>query len=160
MAGAEGCEEGDGGEGGRTFGDFTGNNIGRQLAIVLDDTVYSAPVIRSKIGEGRGQIEGSFTAESARDLAIVLRAGALPAPVQIIANLTQAAFIEFSAVLAGIKEIKQVMAAAERQALRAEHAGPIPRQLRVAEVQSPGARQGFGTQERQLVAGGRTRSSQ
>lgn len=75
-------------QGARTFGDFTGANIGRQLAIVLDDTVFSAPVIRSKIGEGRGQIEGNFTAESARDLAIVLRAGALPAPVKIIANLT------------------------------------------------------------------------
>ena len=76
------------GEGARIFGDFTGANIGRQLAIVLDDTVYSAPVIRSKIGEGRGQIEGGFTADTARDLAIVLRAGALPAPVQIISNLT------------------------------------------------------------------------
>jgi preprotein translocase subunit SecD len=75
-------------EGGRVFGDFTGANIGRQLAIVLDENVYSAPVIRSKIGEGRGQIEGGFTADSARDLAIVLRAGALPAPVQIISNLT------------------------------------------------------------------------
>jgi preprotein translocase subunit SecD len=75
-------------EGGRIFGEFTGANIGRQLAIVLDDTVYSAPVIRSKIGEGHGQIEGGFTADSARDLAIVLRAGALPAPVKIIANLT------------------------------------------------------------------------
>ncbi len=75
-------------QGGRLFGDFTGANIGKQLAIVLDDTVYSAPVIRSKIGEGRGQIEGNFTADSARDLAIVLRAGALPAPVRIIANLT------------------------------------------------------------------------
>jgi preprotein translocase subunit SecD len=76
------------GEGGRVFGEFTGANIGRHLAIVLDDTVYSSPVIRSKIGEGHGQIEGSFTADSARDLAIVLRAGALPAPVKIIANLT------------------------------------------------------------------------
>jgi preprotein translocase subunit SecD len=75
-------------EGARVFGDFTGANVGKQLAIVLDDTVFSAPVIRSKIGEGRGQIEGTFTAETARDLAIVLRAGALPAPVQIIANLT------------------------------------------------------------------------
>ena len=75
-------------QGARVFGDYTGANIGRQLAIVLDDTVYSAPVIRSKIGEGRGQIEGNFTADSARDLAIVLRAGALPAPVKIIANLT------------------------------------------------------------------------
>jgi preprotein translocase subunit SecD len=74
-------------EGARAFGEFTGANVGRQLAIVLDDTVYSAPVVRSRI-EDRGQIEGSFTADSARDLAIVLRAGALPAPVQIIANLT------------------------------------------------------------------------
>src|SRR5574341_87765 len=74
-------------EGARAFGEFTGANVGRQLAIVLDDVVYSAPVIRSRI-EDRGQIEGSFTADSARDLAIVLRAGALPAPVKIIANLT------------------------------------------------------------------------
>jgi preprotein translocase subunit SecD len=74
--------------GARVFGEATGANIGKQLAIVLDDTVFSAPVIRSQIGEGRGQIEGSFTADSARDLAIVLRAGALPAPVQIIANQT------------------------------------------------------------------------
>ena len=74
-------------QGARAFGEFTGANIGRQLAIVLDDTVYSAPVVRSRI-EDRGQIEGSFSADSARDLAIVLRAGALPAPVKIIANLT------------------------------------------------------------------------
>jgi preprotein translocase subunit SecD len=75
-------------EGARLFGDFTGANVGKYLAIVLDDTVYSAPVIRSKIGEGRGVIEGGFTAESARDLAIVLRAGALPAPVEILSNVT------------------------------------------------------------------------
>ena len=75
-------------EGARVFRDFTGANIGRQLAIVLDNTVYSAPVIRSQISDGQGQIEGNFTPESARDLAIVLRAGALPAPVKIIANLT------------------------------------------------------------------------
>jgi preprotein translocase subunit SecD len=74
-------------EGARAFGEFTGANIGRLLAIVLDDVVYSAPVIRSRIDD-RGQIEGGFTADSARDLAIVLRAGALPAPVRIIANLT------------------------------------------------------------------------
>lgn len=74
-------------QGARVFGEFTGANKGRYLAIVLDDTVYSAPVIKSRI-EDRGQIEGNFTAESARDLAIVLRAGALPAPVKIIANLT------------------------------------------------------------------------
>jgi preprotein translocase subunit SecD len=75
-------------QGARLFSDFTGANIGQQLAIVLDNTVYSAPVIRSQISDGRGQIEGNFTAESARDLAIVLRAGALPAPVRVIANLT------------------------------------------------------------------------
>ena len=75
-------------EGARIFSDYTGANVGQYLAIVLDDTVYSAPVIRDRISEGRGQISGSFTSESARDLAIVLRAGALPAPVQIISNLT------------------------------------------------------------------------
>ncbi|MBP1779641.1 MAG: preprotein translocase subunit SecD [candidate division NC10 bacterium] len=75
-------------QGAQVFSDFTGANIGRQLAIVLDNTVYSAPVIRSQISEGRGQIEGNFAVETARDLAIVLRAGALPAPVKIISNLT------------------------------------------------------------------------
>ena len=91
------------GEGARVFGDFTGANIGKQLAIVLDDTVYSAPVIRSKIGEGRGQIEGGFTADSARDLAIVLRAGALPAPVKIIANLTVGPSLGQDSVRDGIR---------------------------------------------------------
>jgi preprotein translocase subunit SecD len=88
--------------GARTFGDFTGSHVGSLLAIVLDNTVYSAPVIRSKIGEGRGQIEGNFTAESARDLAIVLRAGALPAPVKIIANLTVGPSLGQDSIRAGI----------------------------------------------------------
>jgi len=90
-------------EGARAFGDFTGANIGRQLAIVLDNTVYSAPVIRSKIGEGRGQIEGGFTADSARDLAIVLRAGALPAPVQIIANQTVGPSLGQDSIQSGVR---------------------------------------------------------
>jgi preprotein translocase subunit SecD len=90
-------------QGARVFGEFTEANIGKQLAIVLDDTVYSAPVIRSKIGEGRGQIEGGFTAETARDLAIVLRAGALPAPVQIIANLTVGPSLGQDSVQKGIQ---------------------------------------------------------
>ena len=90
-------------QGARVFGDFTGANVGKQLAIVLDDTVYSAPVIRSKIGEGRGQIEGNFTADSARDLAIVLRAGALPAPVQIIANLTVGPSLGQDSVTKGVR---------------------------------------------------------
>jgi preprotein translocase subunit SecD len=75
-------------EGARLFAEVTTANVGRRLAIVLDDTVYSAPVIREKIPGGKAQISGRFTMDEARDLAIVLRAGALPAPVTIISNLT------------------------------------------------------------------------
>ncbi|MCI0409226.1 MAG: protein translocase subunit SecD, partial [Acidobacteria bacterium] len=75
-------------EGARLFGEATAANVGRRLAIVLDDTIYSAPVIREKIPGGKAQISGRFGMEEARDLAIVLRAGALPAPVNIISNLT------------------------------------------------------------------------
>ncbi len=71
-------------EGGREFGKLTGRNIGRQLAIILDGTVYSAPVIRSRIGGGKGVIEGKFSWDEASNLALVLRVGALPAPVTII----------------------------------------------------------------------------
>ena len=74
--------------GARLFERVTGENVGKQLAIILDDVVQSAPVIRERIGEGRAQITGAFTAQEAADLAIVLRAGALPAPVDIIQNLT------------------------------------------------------------------------
>jgi protein-export membrane protein SecD len=67
------------------FARVTGNNVGRQLAIVLDGVVSSAPVIRERIPSGDASITGgSFTVETARDLAIVLRAGALPAPVHVI----------------------------------------------------------------------------
>jgi SecD/SecF fusion protein len=71
-------------KGARTFARVTAANIGKFLAIVLDSTVYSAPVIRSKIPSGRAQIEGSFTMEEAKNLSVVLRAGALPAPVKIV----------------------------------------------------------------------------
>lgn len=71
-------------EGGRLFDQFTGANVGKYLAIVLDGVVHSAPVIKTRISGGSGVIEGSFTLEEARDLAIVLRAGSLPAPVNII----------------------------------------------------------------------------
>lgn len=74
-------------EGARKFGDLTQNNIGTPLAIVLDRVVKSAPVINSRITD-RGQITGSFTQEEANDLAIVLRAGALPAPVKILQNIS------------------------------------------------------------------------
>ncbi|HBW22595.1 MAG: protein-export membrane protein SecD [Elusimicrobia bacterium GWA2_56_46] len=71
-------------EGGKIFERYTGDNVGKYLAIVLDGVVHSAPVIKSRIGGGSGEITGSFTMEVARNLAIILRAGALPAPVRII----------------------------------------------------------------------------
>ncbi len=71
-------------DGGRLFDQFTGANVGKYLAIVLDGVVHSAPVIKTRISGGSGVIEGQFTMEEARNLAIVLRAGALPAPVNII----------------------------------------------------------------------------
>ncbi len=74
--------------GARLFAKITEENVGKRLAIVLDGVVRSAPVIREKIGGGHAQISGSFTHEEATDLAIVLRAGALPAPVNIIQNVT------------------------------------------------------------------------
>ncbi len=74
--------------GGKTFATLTENNVGRRMAIVLDGVVKSAPVIREKILGGAAQISGSFTHEDASDLAIVLRVGALPAPVDVIQNLT------------------------------------------------------------------------
>jgi len=66
------------------FARVTGNNVGRLLAIVLDGRLSSAPSIRERIPTGDAQITGSFTVEQSKDLAIVLRAGALPAPVSII----------------------------------------------------------------------------
>jgi preprotein translocase subunit SecD len=75
-------------EGAKIFERITGEHVGQRLAIVLDDTVYSAPVIRERIAGGQAQITGLFTTEEARDLAIVLRAGALPAPVRIEENRT------------------------------------------------------------------------
>jgi preprotein translocase subunit SecD len=70
-------------EGGREFGRITGANVNRRLAIILDQKVYSAPVIKSRIPGGSGIIEGSFSDEEARDLALILKAGALPAPLKI-----------------------------------------------------------------------------
>jgi preprotein translocase subunit SecD len=70
------------------FAALTTENVGRKLAIVLDGTVYSAPVIREPIPGGDVKISGSFTFEEAHDLAIVLRSGSLPAPVEIIEERT------------------------------------------------------------------------
>lgn len=74
--------------GAKVFDRITSQNVGKRLAIILDGNLYSAPVIRERISGGRAQITGSFTMDEARDLAIVLRAGALPAPVEIIQNVT------------------------------------------------------------------------
>ncbi len=74
--------------GAKIFEQVTGENIGKRLAIVLDEVVRSAPVIREKISGGSAQITGRFTMEEASDLALVLRAGALPAPVEILQNIT------------------------------------------------------------------------
>jgi preprotein translocase subunit SecD len=74
--------------GGRLFDEITSSNVGRRMAIILDNTIYSAPVIRERIPNGRAIISGNFTADEARDLAIVLRTGALPAPVNIAEERT------------------------------------------------------------------------
>jgi len=74
--------------GAQIFGNITAENVGRQLAIVLDNTVYSAPVIKEPIPGGHVQITGNFTFDEAHSLAIVLRSGALPAPVKIIEERT------------------------------------------------------------------------
>jgi preprotein translocase subunit SecD len=75
-------------EGARIFEQVTRDNVGKKLAILLDGKVYSAPVIRDAIAGGKAMIEGRFTDEEARDLALVLRAGALPAPVDILEERT------------------------------------------------------------------------
>lgn len=74
--------------GARLFEQITAANVKRRLAIVLDNRVYSAPVIQERIGGGRASITGNFDLKEARDLAIVLRAGALPAPVEIAEERT------------------------------------------------------------------------
>lgn len=71
-------------QGARIFSDLTASNVGRRLAVVLDGEVHTAPVIRERIPSGRAQITGNFSVEEARDTSIVLRAGALPAPVNVI----------------------------------------------------------------------------
>lgn len=74
--------------GARIFETVTGEHVGERLAIILDDRVYSAPVIKDRISGGSAIIEGLFSPEEAHDLALVLRAGSLPAPVRILENRT------------------------------------------------------------------------
>jgi preprotein translocase subunit SecD len=68
----------------RKFAEITRNNVGHAMAIVLDNKVITAPVINEPILNGSGQITGNFTFESARELAVLLRSGALPVPVKIV----------------------------------------------------------------------------
>ena len=72
------------GQGAKIFGDFTGKNVGKRMAVVLDNKVYSAPNINERIGGGRVQISGRFELSEAHDLAIALRSGALLAPVYVM----------------------------------------------------------------------------
>ncbi len=89
-------------EGARIFEQYTSKHVGTRLAIVLDNKVQSAPVIRSTI-EARGQITGQFSYQEARDLSIVLRAGALPAPVKIIEETTVGPSLGKESIEKGIK---------------------------------------------------------
>ena len=89
------------GQGAKRFGDATVNNIGRRFAIILDGKIISAPTIQSAITGGSGQITGNFTAESANDLAVLLRAGALPAPLNVEQQNTVGAELGADAVKAG-----------------------------------------------------------
>ncbi|MFA6028980.1 MAG: protein translocase subunit SecD [Elusimicrobiota bacterium] len=89
-------------DGGRIFGELTAANVGKNMAIVLDGLVYSAPVIKSPIRGGSGIIEGNFRMEEARNLAIVLRAGALPAPVKVIEERTVGASVGEDSIRSGL----------------------------------------------------------
>jgi preprotein translocase subunit SecD len=89
--------------GSKMFEEVTGAHVQDRMAIILDGNVYSAPVIREKISGGDAQISGSFTMEEARDLAIVLKAGALPAPVTMLQNVTVGPSLGRDSIEAGKK---------------------------------------------------------
>ncbi len=88
--------------GAKRFGKATSTGIGKQLAIVLDGKIISAPVIRDTIASGSGQISGGFTFQSATDLALLLRSGALPAPLNIIEERTVGPDLGQDSIDAGI----------------------------------------------------------
>ena len=88
--------------GAKVFGNITAQNVGNRMAIVLDEIVRSAPVIQEKILGGSAQISGSFTHAEASDLAIVLRVGALPAPVDTIQKLTVGASLGKDSIQKGL----------------------------------------------------------
>ncbi len=90
-------------KGAKEFGRITSANVGKFMAIVLDGTVYSAPRINEPILGGRAQITGNFTTDEANDLAIVLRAGALPAPMKTIQDLTVGPSLGQDSIEKGLK---------------------------------------------------------
>jgi preprotein translocase subunit SecD len=90
-------------KGGREFERITGDNVKKRMAVVLDNTIYSAPVIQERITGGRAQITGTFSTQEANDLAIVLRAGALPAPLKIIQDLTVGPSLGQDSIEKGVK---------------------------------------------------------
>jgi SecD/SecF fusion protein len=89
-------------EGGKIFADMTKQNIGRQLAVVLDDRVITAPVIRTAITGGSGEISGGFTSSEAADLAVMLRAGALPAELHVLEERTVGASLGSDSIHMGL----------------------------------------------------------
>src|SRR3989338_3073509 len=89
--------------GAKKFAQATRENVGRQLAIVLDGHIKSAPVIREEIPSGRGQISGDFTVDEAKDLAISLRAGAIPAPIQVVEKRMVGATLGKDSIEKGIR---------------------------------------------------------
>lgn len=91
------------GEGAKIFSDVTGSNVNRRLAIVLDDKVQSAPVINERIPSGNAQITGRFSVDQANDLAIALRAGALPAPIVVEEERTVGATLGKDSVAQGLR---------------------------------------------------------
>lgn len=88
--------------GAKLFEQITTNNVNKRLAIILDDNVYSAPNIREPISGGSAQISGSYTMQEARDLAIVLRSGSLPAPLNMLQNVTVGPSLGKDSIDAGI----------------------------------------------------------
>jgi protein-export membrane protein SecD len=88
--------------GSKRFGKATSAGVGKQLAIVLDGKIVSAPVIREAIISGSGQISGNFTFQSATDLALLLRSGALPAPLNIIEERTVGPDLGQDSIKAGV----------------------------------------------------------
>ncbi|NCC95399.1 MAG: protein translocase subunit SecD [Synergistales bacterium] len=90
-------------QGAKLFDSATAENVGNQIAIVLDGSVVSAPVVQERITGGAAQISGKFTPEEARNLAIMLRAGALPVPVDILENRSVGPTLGADSIQAGLK---------------------------------------------------------